>query len=146
MRNSANVSAQLFESFRNVSGDIRAKASEFAAKCKWGTIDCSNLLSSFDQCNNANDQEWQWATTIADEFAKSSSEHEVVTVSDAALQAALERKSLKGSRDELTVPAPVVHGQHTTSGYANDTVNVATGNFIEEENDLILGMLLLLAP
>ena len=136
LRESAKTSHQLFEDFRNVPGDIRAKAARFKEKCKWGTIDCENLLTTFDNWNNANNQEDQWATTIADEFAKAGSENTVNTVSNAALQAALDNKSIKSSREDLKVPAPSVVGQPTSSGYANDPVNVATGNFIEEEIDI----------
>jgi len=136
LRESAKTSHQLFEDFRNVPGDIRAKAANFKEKCKWGTIDCENLLTTFDNWNNANNQEDQWATTIADEFAKAGSENTVNTVSNAALQAALDNKSIKSSREDLKVPAPSVVGQPTSSGYANDPVNVATGNFIEEEIDI----------
>ena len=136
LRESAKTSHQLFEDFRNVPGDIRAKAANFKEKCKWGTIDCENLLTTFDKWNNANDQEDKWATTIADEFAKAGSENTVNTVSNAALQAALDNKSIKSSREDLKVPAPSVVGQPTSSGYANDPVNVATGNFIEEEIDI----------
>ncbi|ADP40477.1 RHS repeat-associated core domain protein [Rothia dentocariosa ATCC 17931] len=136
LRESAKTSHQLFVDFRNVPGDIRAKAANFKEKCKWGTIDCENLLTTFDKWNNANDQEDKWATTIADEFAKAGSENTVNTVSNAALQAALDNKSIKSSREDLKVPAPSVVGQPTSSGYANDPVNVATGNFIEEEIDI----------
>ena len=136
LRESAKTSHQLFQDFRNVPGDIRVKAANFKEKCKWGTIDCENLLTTFDKWNNANDQEDKWATTIADEFAKAGSENTVNTVSNAALQAALDNKSIKSSREDLKVPAPSVVGQPTSSGYANDPVNVATGNFIEEEIDI----------
>ena len=39
-------------------------------------------------------------------------------------------------RHDLEVPAPAVVGKPATSGYVNDPVNVATGNFIEEETDM----------
>ena len=136
LRNSATISHQLYKDFKDVPRDIRTKASRFKEECQWGTIDCENLLTTFDNWNNANDQEGKWATTIADEFAKAGSENTVNTVSNAALQAALDNKSIKSSREDLKVPAPSVVGQPTSSGYANDPVNVATGNFIEEEIDI----------
>ena len=94
------------------------------------------MLEAFDQWNNANDQEDKWATTIADAFDKAGGENTIKKLSDAALQAALESKSIKSSREDLKVPAPTVTGHPTSSGYANDPVNVATGNFIEEEIDI----------
>ena len=136
LRNSATISHQLYKDFKDVPRDIRTKASRFKEECQWGTIDCENLLTTFDNWNNANDQEGKWATTIADEFAKAGSENTVNTVSNAALQAALDNKSIKSSREDLKVPAPSVVGQPTSSGYANDPVNVATGNFVEEEIDI----------
>ena len=36
----------------------------------------------------------------------------------------------------MEVPTPAIVGKSTTSGYVNDPVNVATGNFIEEETDM----------
>ena len=136
LRESANASHQLFEDFRNIPGDIRAKAARFKEECQWGTVDCKELLEAFDQWNNANDQEDKWATTIADAFDKAGGENTIKKLSDAALQAALESKSIKSSREDLKVPAPTVTGHPTSSGYANDPVNVATGNFIEEEIDI----------
>ena len=40
------------------------------------------------------------------------------------------------NREDLKVPAASLEGRATSSGYANDPVNVATGNFIEEEIDI----------
>ena len=36
----------------------------------------------------------------------------------------------------MEVPTPAIVGKPATSGYTNDPVNVATGNFIEEETDM----------
>ena len=58
------------------------------------------------------------------------------TVSDAALTASLQQAGVSAGRKRLHVPDVQVYGAQPSSGYANDPVNVATGNFIEEEKDL----------
>ena len=115
---------------------IREKAAEFSAGSQWGSVDCEDFIKAFETWNEENRQDHRWANTIANEFKKAGAAGEFVTLSDAALQNSLDLKGIRSNRADLTIPAPMVTGKTPSSGYANDPVNVATGNFIEPEIDL----------
>ncbi|MEQ4521120.1 DUF6531 domain-containing protein, partial [Pseudarthrobacter sp. B907] len=74
--------------------------------------------------------------TIADAFAAAGGEGSVSTLSDAAVNEALVAAGVSANRSGLAIDPPMAAGAMPTSGYANDPVNTATGNFIEPETDL----------
>lgn len=132
----SNTLANLGTSFDAEPGKLRSLASEFAAKCQWGTIDAENLISTFEAWNKSNANDKTWLGIVADTFEQYGSSGEIVVVSNSTLEGAISAAGVNTERHELKVPAPAVVGKSTTSGYVNDPVNVATGNFIEEETDM----------
>ena len=132
----SNTLANLGTSFDAEPGKLRSLASEFAAKCQWGTIDAENLISTFEAWNKSNANDKTWLGIVADTFEKYGSSGQIVAVADSVLDGAITTAGVSTERHELKVPAPAVVGKSTTSGYVNDPVNVATGNFIEEETDM----------
>lgn len=132
----SNTLANLGTSFDAEPGKLRSLASEFAAKCQWGTIDAENLISTFEAWNKSNANDKTWLGIVADTFEKYGSSGQIVTVADSALDGAITAAGVSTERHDLEVPTPAIVGKSTTSGYVNDPVNVATGNFIEEETDM----------
>lgn len=128
--------ANLGTSFDAESGKLRSLASEFAAKCQWGTIDAENLISTFEAWNKSNANDKTWLGIVADTFEKYGSSGQIVAVADSVLDGAISAAGVSTERHDLEVPTPAIVGKSTTSGYVNDPVNVATGNFIEEETDM----------
>ena len=128
--------ANLGTSFDAEPGKLRSLASEFAAKCQWGTIDAENLISTFEAWNKSNANDKTWLGIVADTFEKYGSSGQMITVANSTLEGAISAAGVSTERHDLEVPAPAVVGMSTTSGYVNDPVNVATGNFIEEETDM----------
>lgn len=128
--------ANLGTSFDAEPGKLRSLASEFAAKCQWGTIDAENLISTFEAWNKSNANDKTWLGVVADTFEKYGSSGQIVTVADSVLDGAITAAGVSTERHDLEVPTPAIVGKSTTSGYVNDPVNVATGNFIEEETDM----------
>ena len=128
--------ANLGTSFDAEPGKLRSLASEFAAKCQWGTIDAENLISTFEAWNKSNANDKTWLGIVADTFEKYGSSGQIVTVADSVLDGAITAAGVSTERHDLEVPTPAIVGKSTTSGYVNDPVNVATGNFIEEETDM----------
>lgn len=128
--------ANLGTSFEAEPGKLRSLASEFAAKCQWGTIDAENLISTFEAWNKSNANDKTWLGVVADTFEKYGSSGQIVTVADSVLDGAISAAGVSTERHDLEVPTPAIVGKSTTSGYVNDPVNVATGNFIEEETDM----------
>lgn len=136
VRTLSDALANLGNSFDAEPGKLRSLASEFAAKCQWGTIDAENLISTFEAWNKSNANDKTWLGIVADTFEQYGSSGQIITVADSALDGAIAAAGVSTERHELKVPAPAVVGKSTTSGYVNDPVNVATGNFIEEETDM----------
>lgn len=132
----SNTLANLGTSFDAEPGKLRNLTSEFAAKCQWGTIDAENLISTFEAWNKSNANDKTWLGIVADTFEQYGSSGQIITVANFTLEGAISVAGVSTERHELKVPAPAVVGKSTTSGYVNDPVNVATGNFIEEETDM----------
>ena len=128
--------ANLGTSFDAEPGKLRSLASEFAAKCQWGTIDAENLISTFEAWNKSNANDKTWLGVVAATFEKYGSSGQIVAVADSVLDGAISAAGVSTERHDLEVPTPAIVGKSTTSGYVNDPVNVATGNFIEEETDM----------
>lgn len=128
--------ANLGTSFDAEPGKLRSLASEFAAKCQWGTIDAENLISTFEAWNQSNANDKTWLGIVADTFEQYGSSGQIITVANSTLEGAISAAGVSTERHELKVPTPAIVGKSTTSGYVNDPVNVATGNFIEEETDM----------
>ena len=122
--------------FNSGPGNIRGLASDFAAKCQWGTIDAESLITTFEKWNQSNANDKTWLGIVADTFEQAGGDGEISTVSNETLSNAIAAAGVSTERPDLEVPAPAVVGKPATSGYANDPVNVATGNFIEEETDM----------
>lgn len=136
VRDLSKTLENLGTSFNAEPGNIRNLASEFAAKCQWGTIDAESLISTFESWNKSNANDKTWLGVVADTFEQYGSSGQIITVANSTLDQAIAAAGVSTERVDLKVPAPAVVGKPTTSGYANDPVNVATGNFIEEETDM----------
>ena len=116
--------------------DISRLASDFADKCQWGTVDAKSLIDTFEAWKQSNAKDKTWLSIVADTFEQYGSSGQIITVANSTLEGAISAAGASTERHELKVPAPTVVGMSTTSGYVNDPVNVATGNFIEEETDM----------
>lgn len=136
VRDLSDALANLGTSFNAEPGKLRNLTSEFAAKCQWGTVDAESLIATFEAWNQSNANDKTWLGIVADTFEQYGSSGQMITVANSTLEGAISAAGVSTERHELQVPAPAVVGKPTTSGYVNDPVNVATGNFIEEETDM----------
>jgi len=116
---------------------LRTAYQNFQARCRWGTLSASGVFTGFDAWLSANDNDVTWATTVADAFKAAGGEGEVSTLSNSAVQAALQAANVTVTRQDLVIDAVQAQGHPPTSGYANDPVNTATGNFVETETDVV---------
>jgi RHS repeat-associated protein len=110
--------------------------SSFASGCDWGRIDAWGVVGAYREYLRLNENDAAWAVIVADAFAAAGGEGSVSTLSDAAVGAALAAAGVSANRSGLVIDPPMAAGAMPTSGYANDPVNTATGNFIEPETDL----------
>ncbi|PPH56567.1 DUF6531 domain-containing protein, partial [Rathayibacter toxicus] len=122
-----------------LSGTLRGCLTDFATLCRWGTLSADGVVGALDSWLAANEADANWSRTLAHAFAAAGGEGVVSTLSDSALAATLAAAGVSVSRQDLTIDPPQVFGAAPTSGYADDPVNTATGNFIEPEVDLAFG-------
>jgi RHS repeat-associated protein len=122
---------------------LAAAYREFADRCKWGSLDAHSLLHAHNpQFIALNEEDAQWVKVIADDFRRAGGSHQISRLSDAAIGASLLHAHLGDARGSLTFDQPVAYGFPPTTGYADDPVNTASGNFIELETELPFGGLL----
>ncbi|MDR0991132.1 MAG: DUF6531 domain-containing protein [Propionibacteriaceae bacterium] len=135
LRSFATGSAGLNDAIRSLPGQLRNWCSAFVDGCGWGTLNADAVWVGFTKYIEANDLDVTWANTVASAFEAAGGQG-LSTLPDVALMAALATLGVAASRADLTIEMPQVLGAPPTTGYVNDPVNSATGNFIEPEVDL----------
>ncbi|HEV7805726.1 MAG TPA: HYD1 signature containing ADP-ribosyltransferase family protein [Solirubrobacteraceae bacterium] len=131
------------DELRATAARLRSAYEAFQSRCKWGTLDAGSLLNGLDpQFLGFNEEDARWVETIAAEFLRAGGSGDISTLPDAAIAASLANAGLGDVRGSVTFDDPVALGFPPTSGYADDPVNTATGNFVELEVDLPFGGLL----
>ncbi len=124
------------EALSSRPGSLTTWCSSFASSCSWATLEASGVIGAFSAWLTANGQDAQWADIVAGAFEKAGSDG-VVTLPDASIAAALQAAGVAESRTDIQVDPPTAYGSPPTTGYANDPVNTASGNFLENETDLV---------
>ncbi|QBR92690.1 DUF6531 domain-containing protein [Nocardioides euryhalodurans] len=136
LRTFANGSRGANASLAGKPTSCRSAYSTFVAGCGWGELRADDVFAGFAQYLAANEEDVRWATTIAAAFEAAGGEGQVSTLSNSAFTAALQARGIDASRQDITIDPPQAFGAMPTSGYADDPVNAATGNFTETETDL----------
>lgn len=140
LRSFATTSSGLNQELSGKPGELSGKLADFAARCQWGTLDGSGVVSGFTRWNQLNEQDVTWATVVAQAFQDAGTgSGGIARLSDAAIDAALRGQGVDSARDDITIDPAIAIGNPPTTGYANDPVNTATGNFLENELDLGFG-------
>ncbi|MGH9119377.1 MAG: DUF6531 domain-containing protein, partial [Acidimicrobiales bacterium] len=109
--------------------------SDFTATLGWGYFDASSLLAGMGTWLQWNEVDALWVTTIAQAFRDAGTG----SVNDEVIDGVLAAAALDIPRTSVTFDDPIALGEPPTSGYANDPVNCATGNFVEVEHDVVVG-------
>ena len=136
LRSFAVGSRGLDAELASAPGSLESQLSAFALLCSWGSIEASGVIRAYRAYLTANGNDARWADTVAEAFAAAGGNGNVSTLSDAALAEALAAADVQATRSALAIDPPTAAGALPTTGYANDPVNTATGNFIEPETDL----------
>ncbi|MGW9404050.1 DUF6531 domain-containing protein [Arthrobacter sp. NPDC055585] len=136
LRSFSVTSRSLDQELASAPGTLEGHLSSFASSCYWGRIEAAGVIRAYREYLEANENDARWAGTIADAFAAAGGEGNVSTLSDAALNEALAAAGVSATRSGLVIDPPTAAGAMPSTGYANDPVNTATGNFIEPESDL----------
>jgi RHS repeat-associated protein len=118
---------------------LRIAYSHFLDGTQWGTIELSSLLGGFSQYLDWNEIDAMWVAKIARLFEAAGGEGPIKRLPDSAIHAGLKAAGLLGGRQSVSFDDPVAYGMPPTTGYTNDPVNTASGNFVEVEDDLLFG-------
>lgn len=121
------------------AGRLQRQCDDFVTSCSWATLNASGPIQGLREWLRLNAEDATWATTVADAFAKAGGEGAVSSLSNQTIEAALRANNVAESRRDIEVDPPTAYGSPPTTGYANDPVNTATGNFTENEIDLAFG-------
>ncbi|MGH2943260.1 MAG: DUF6531 domain-containing protein, partial [Solirubrobacteraceae bacterium] len=121
---------------------LRSAYGAFLTGTEWGVLDIQSLLAGFGSYIDWNEIDAQWVARIAQAFRSAGGDGAIKTLPDAAIHASLKAAGLLGGRQSVTFDDPIAYGFPPTTGYTNDPVNTASGNFVEDETDLPFGGLL----
>lgn len=136
LRSFASLNRALNEELSRLPDVLAGKLADFAARCLWGKLNGSSVVSGFRKWNTANEEDVGWATVIAGAFERAGSVSGIHRLSDSALFAVLQSRGVDVTRDDIQIDPAIAIGHPPTTGYAVDPVNTATGNFLETEIDL----------
>jgi RHS repeat-associated protein len=120
---------------------LRAAYNDFQAGTRWGHFDAASLLAAFGTYVQLNDTDARWVAQIAAAFRAAGGDGGLARLPDAAIDASLRAAGLAGGRAAVTFDSPVGYGFPATTGYADDPVNTASGNFLIAETELPAGAL-----
>src|SRR4051812_14611758 len=115
---------------------LRSDYAGFLDGTEWGVLDIHSLLAGFGTFIDYNEIDARWVAKIAQAFRHAGGDGSIKTLPDSAIHASLKAAGLLGARAHVTFDDPVAYGMPPTTGYANDPVNTASGNFVEREDDL----------
>ena len=126
----------------DATGKYNAITSALAAyqgSCKHGQLDISATVSSLNTWIQQSQQVTTWLSGVAQDFRDAGARSgNPVPLSNAYLDQQMQARGQgKPNIQPIEVNYAEVSGEVPSSGYANDPVNVATGNFIEPETDLV---------
>jgi RHS repeat-associated protein len=136
LRTFANNSRGGDDAFSGTAGGLQNHCDDFAKSCSWATLDASGPISALKEWLRLNEEDATWATTVADAFKAAGGEGNVSTLSNATIAAALAAAHVAVNRADIQVDPATAFGSPPTTGYSDDPVNTASGNFIENESDL----------
>lgn len=120
------------ESYRALLAD---RIDRFTMNSRWATFEAGSLMNGFAAFIDLNGDDAAWVAQIATAFRVAGA-NGVLSVPDAAIEASLRAVGLDHGRAQLVYSDPIAFGLPATTGYANDPVNTAIGNFVEVETDL----------
>lgn len=85
-----------------------------------------------------NDADVAWLEAVGRAFAAAGGSGSVI-LADVALEAGLRAAGVSVTRADIQVSSPTLSGIDPATGYIEDPVNSATGNFVLPETDVVFG-------
>ena len=118
---------------------ITSALAAYQGSCKHGQLDISATVNSLNTWIQQSQQVTTWLSGVAQDFRDAGARSgNPVPLSNAYLDQQMQARGQgKPNIQPIEVNYAEVSGEVPSSGFANDPVNVATGNFIEPETDLV---------
>lgn len=114
--------------------------SSFQAENQWGGIDATGLLGNLGAFDELNRADARWVSGVGEAFRAADASGDVAYASSSDIDTSLQAAGIPSSgRADIEVAPSVATGGLQSSGYADDPVSAASGNFIEVEVDLAFG-------
>ncbi|MET0496618.1 MAG: DUF6531 domain-containing protein [Actinoplanes sp.] len=130
-RDTAALDLELADHQRRLFAAHQAFTSELA----WGSLDAHDAINALGRFVDANQRQALQVATVAFLFEEAGGCGTIRRVPDSVIRAYLSSSGLGGARQHVTYDDPKAHGFPPTSGYTNDPVNAASGNFVHDETD-----------
>lgn len=124
------------DEIRDLPATLSGLVADFRVKCLWGQLSCEPVLTGFSNYISSNDTDCVRLDVVAQNFEAAGGSGVVSSVSNDAIAESLAVNGVSEQRPELEIPVVEAIGNPPSSGYANDPVNTATGNFVVNEEDL----------
>jgi RHS repeat-associated protein len=124
------------DELRTHAARLHAVYNEFQSGTQWGQFDAHSLIDAYGQYLDLNEMDARWVSQIAAAFRHAGGDGALARLPDAAIAASLRAAGLTNGRQSVTFDDPIAYGFPPTTGYADDPVNTASGNFLLAETDL----------
>jgi RHS repeat-associated protein len=115
---------------------VRAFYHAFHSENHWGSLQAGSLLHAYGDHLDGNEFTARWVAQIAATFRAAGASGRLVRLPDRAIKASLRGAGLDHHRRPVKFDDPVAFGTPSRTGYADDPINTASGNFVEVETDL----------
>ncbi|MCO8277496.1 DUF6531 domain-containing protein [Actinoplanes sp. TRM 88003] len=122
---------------------LSAAHTDFVSGLGWGRFDATGAVRALDDFVRSNERQGQQVGLIGALFERAGGRSSVKKLDNSVIQEYLDATRLGGPRQHVTYDEPTAYGFPPTSGYTNDPVNAASGNFVHAETDLEAGGLVL---
>ncbi|SDR87454.1 DUF6531 domain-containing protein [Microlunatus soli] len=141
LRDFAKSGSGEIEAMNGRSSKLSGLESDFNSGFDWGVdgttgVNGSAVYTAFGTYHKLNQQDQTWVGAVASAFEKAGGSGSMVTVSNSALTASVQRAGVSVNRTDIPPTSPARLGVAPTTGYSDDPVNTSTGNFVEPEADL----------
>lgn len=117
---------------------FKSALSSYEAYCngRWGWLNGQPVKTAVNDWLSANATDAQWAGEVAGAFEAAGGSGST-TVANASISATLASAGVNAHRDDFSIEPFSAIGTPPTTGFADDPVNTATGNFLEPETDMV---------
>lgn len=117
---------------------LEALYEHFCASCQYGSLTVGGLFGQYQRWMGLNNADVAWLEAVGRAFAAAGGSGSVI-LADVALEAGLRAAGVSVTRADIQVSSPTLSGIDPATGYIEDPVNSATGNFVLPETDVVFG-------